>query len=651
MCLLRLGITREAFHADVIIGKITVDFPDSTYAAAPGNTSGFFKTGQDADTMLSGIDFNNTGGPLLFNHPGGIASDGTHLLLADTFNNRVLVWNSPPEGNVEPDLVLGQESFATNSPGTGLDQMNWPISVVTDGQRVVVADTENHRILIWHSFPTKNGEPADLVIQGGDPYFVGDAAKVPFIWPWGVWTNGEKLAVTSTKRKAVLIWNEFPTVDNQPPDITLTGGDMGTPRQITSDGESLIVGDHNARVPGRPGTGSFVWRTFPTADDQPYDFYMNDPVVADGPWLHGVFSPEGKLFLFGRTLHVWDSLPANEDDLPDVSISTDAFDFPWGDSGGLAVAGERLYVSNYNGNKVLVYNSLPTRNDQVPDFAIGSPDIHTNTLETNFVITNPLPASNGESLLVASDADKKLYVWQQLPNESGAHPDIVYSLPFPPTDITLWGDTLLLAGPDIIYAWETLPLHGELPDRVFYKNIGSTQLHGVRSIAVDDRYFYLVDYAANKVYIWEGFPSEDSVPAFVLEVERPWRVSSDGNYLTVATFDRQMAYVYPMEGLSVDTEPVSIDGGGTFNGVFAVEAVEGRLFLTDLGNHRVVIWNDIVDALSGQEWDVVLGTDSYRPQIGRDKLFMPATISFDGAYLWVGETKFSMRLLRFSPSP
>ncbi len=62
VCLLRLGITREAFHADTIIGKITVDFPDSTYAAAPGNTSGFFKTGQDADTMLSGIDFNDTGG-------------------------------------------------------------------------------------------------------------------------------------------------------------------------------------------------------------------------------------------------------------------------------------------------------------------------------------------------------------------------------------------------------------------------------------------------------------------------------------------------------------------------------------------------------------------------------------------------------------
>ena len=71
------------------------------------------------------------------------------------------------------------------------------------------------------------------MIQGGDPYFVGDVANVPFIWPWDVWTDGEKLAVTSTKRKAILIWNEFPTEDNEPPDITLTGGDWG-PQRITT---------------------------------------------------------------------------------------------------------------------------------------------------------------------------------------------------------------------------------------------------------------------------------------------------------------------------------------------------------------------------------------------------------------------------------
>lgn len=51
----------------------------------------WFQTGQNADLVLSGVDFNNTGGPLLFNHPSGIASDGTRFLLCDRFNNRVLI--------------------------------------------------------------------------------------------------------------------------------------------------------------------------------------------------------------------------------------------------------------------------------------------------------------------------------------------------------------------------------------------------------------------------------------------------------------------------------------------------------------------------------------------------------------------------------
>jgi hypothetical protein len=49
---------------------------------------------------------------------------------------------------------------------------------------------------------------------------------------------------------------------------------------------------------------------------------------------------------------------------------------------------------------------------------------------------------------------------------------------------------------------------------------------------------------------------------------------------------------------------------------------------------------------------VVLGEkdlEDTTPEIGKDKLFWPAGISFDGNYLWVGEFKFSGRILRFSP--
>jgi hypothetical protein len=68
------------------------------------------------------MDFNTAGGPLVFNHPSGIASDGSRLLLADRNNNRVLVWNRLPAANDPPDLVLGQPDFSTNSSGGGLNR-------------------------------------------------------------------------------------------------------------------------------------------------------------------------------------------------------------------------------------------------------------------------------------------------------------------------------------------------------------------------------------------------------------------------------------------------------------------------------------------------------------------------------------------------
>ncbi|MBM3890457.1 MAG: hypothetical protein FJ388_15200, partial [Verrucomicrobia bacterium] len=398
--LLRLKVDPETLKPS---RWMTVRSLRSSYPVARGKTSGFFRTGQDADILLSGIDFNNAGGPLLFNHPMGIATDGKRLLLADTYNNRVLIWNTLPQANVPPDLVLGQKDFTGNDSGTGRDQMNWPVNVATDGRRIVVADTDNYRILIWNRWPAKSGTPADVVLEGGEP--VGEPTKSHFLWPWGVWTDGEKLAITSTGGGAVLIWNRFPTRDNQPADLLLRGGGkLGTPRHITSDGKYLIVGDHNPRM-GGPGGGTFFWKTFPTTDDAPFDFYRDEPGPGRGPWLRGCFTRDGKLLLLGCTLHIWNAFPADEKVEPDLTIA--GYNFWAGDHTGVAAAGDRVYIVTGNANKIVVYRSMPTRRNQLPDFAIGSPDIHANTLETNFITSNPMPASNGRNLFVASGYDGK----------------------------------------------------------------------------------------------------------------------------------------------------------------------------------------------------------------------------------------------------
>jgi len=658
---------------------ITVSYPSTTYPVAPGATSGSFTTAQNADIVLSAFGFNDTGGPLSFNYPSGLSSGGTRLVMADTWNNRVLIWNTAPMSARAPDLVLGQPNFTANDAGRGRGQMNWPVSTSTDGTRLVVTDTMNDRILIWNSFPTTNGQPADLVLDGDG----NEPSKSRIEWPWGVWTDGRRLAVSNTTIGSVLIWNNFPTTDDQPADVLLTGsGAMGTPRQITSDGTTLLVGDHNAMASGtsqnqlaNSGPGTFFWSTFPTVDDQPYDFFLEDPPGEKtyGTWLRGDFTDDGRLFTLDKTLRIWDSVPQSATTTADLSMlgqgDVGGFDFRGGDFSSVVVVGGRVYITS--AGAMLVYNSLPSSPGQLPDFTIGAADIYSDGQRENYIIGNPVPVSNGTNLFVSSDLDKRLYVWKNLPDESGAVPDIVYDFCSYRNEerrrrhecldgaLAAWvnalhNDTFAMAGKDQLVIWTQLPLTGNLPNLEFRGSIGSVPLLNLSGVAIDDRYFYLADGDANAVYVWEGIPDGTTDPVAVLSVFAPEGMSSDGTYLTVSTpaARPRRSEVFLVDEIAALGSFAS-DIAGDANLPVGALAAAGHLFAADVNNSQVLVWEDIADALAGLSADAILGasgpTDS-RPEISRNQVFWPAAASFDGSYLWVGEVKFSGRLVRYSPT-
>jgi len=83
---------------------------------------------------------------------------------------------------------------------------------------------------------------------------------------------------------------------------------------------------------------------------------------------------------------------------------------------------------------------------------------------------------------------------------------------------------------------------------------------------------------------------------------------------------------------------------------------EGKLIVGDTGFNRVEIWSNIKAAIDGKNPDIIWGwqenaqvSDKATPKIGKADLFWPAVASYDGNYIWLGEFKFSERLLRFSP--
>ena len=93
-----------------------------------------------------------------------VDSDGS-LWVADSGNHRVLRFPVDPEhGGVArvADLVLGQTAFDSAKPGSALDKLHAPSAVRTDPNGwVYVADTGNDRVLVFKP-PFESGMEADL---------------------------------------------------------------------------------------------------------------------------------------------------------------------------------------------------------------------------------------------------------------------------------------------------------------------------------------------------------------------------------------------------------------------------------------------------------------------------------------------------------
>lgn len=615
-------------------------------------SQGWFSTYQDADLMLSGIDFNQCGGALLFNHPNGLASDGKRLAVCDRFNNRILIWNDAPKRwDALPDIVLGQNAFDSNDPGSSKCGLNWPgnLSLASNGI-LAVADTYNDRLLIWNTFPTAIGDCADISIHL--PSLTPPGTALRWGWPWGIWTDGRRLAAVATMGGTILFWNNIPVKDNQPPDYTITNNFFGTPRNISSDGHSyFFIGDHNARVTNKPGT--FFWNTYPTQANQPFDFYRDE-------WIKGTVLSNGEMIASGlQHIYTWKTTPTDTGQEPYKSISPSYYSN--GDGVDVAEANGLIYVNNYNGNNILVYSQPPDSLHPNPLFALSVSDYHHNSLTDIGYIQNSVLSTDGTRLIASSDFDHQFYIYNHIPDKSGTLPDKIidtraYNL-FP-WDHVLYKKTFAAAGKSLVAIWKDSDKIHLRPDIQFTNQIGTAILQDIKGIALDSNFFYLAE-RTGKVYIWKGIPSNPSInPQFTLDfgaVELS-RLSSDGEYFCVTQQSPPEIYIYSVANLlQSDPNPwKTINNFGMLNLPAEAATYRGSLAIANQSFHDVLLWKNIQDAPDINKM-IVLGNEKNvadnQPGIGRKKLFMPGSLLFHDNQLWVGEFKFSSRILKYSYAP
>ncbi len=156
---------------------------------------------------------------------------GGRLFVADTLHNRVLIWDSVPATSGAPaDLVLGQPDFtscqANRNGAATLATLFEPAGVWSDGTRLIVADTKNNRVLIWTTFPTSNGQPADVEISLDTLPVVG-TTQLSLNGPTSVSSNGNQLFVADTGNNRVLGFHLEPGI-SMTPDFVLGQADFSS---------------------------------------------------------------------------------------------------------------------------------------------------------------------------------------------------------------------------------------------------------------------------------------------------------------------------------------------------------------------------------------------------------------------------------------
>jgi len=296
--------------------------------------------GADADLVFGQANLQSSGAATARDRmafPGSVFIGGGYMVVADSGNNRVLIWNGvPTSSGTPPDVVVGQDSFDSSLASTTASRLAYPVAAIVANGRLVVADQNNNRVLVWSTVPTANGTAADMVLGQQDFTSYNDDDEADEMnRPAGLWSDGFRLLVSDTGNNRVLYWALFPQRSGAKANYVIgqsafsrsTAGSaastLRTPFGVSSDGTRIYVADSgNNRV--------LEFDSFPIENGQE------------------------AVTVYGQAYDDFATNTANDDDQ-----DGDADDHPSartlsGPSGAFVYSGV-IYVSDRNNNRVMMF--------------------------------------------------------------------------------------------------------------------------------------------------------------------------------------------------------------------------------------------------------------------------------------------------------
>ena len=601
------------------------------------------------DNLLWGLS--GPQGVLLFSDPA--SPSRTKLAVADTLNNRVLIWNKVPLSTAElrpPDVVLGQSGFTTTTPNTSgisAKTLNRPGSIASDGTYLIVGDQSNRRVLFWQGIPNQSGMPADAV--WGQRNF--NAATLPTLasgtvaaspWVASATTPGGPLFVTDTTFHRVLSFSAIPFQKPTQPASFVVGQVNSSTQVPGTAGNALSVPVGAALVEGQ------ILSVADTSNNRVLSYSL--PLQADGPTATTTLGfacptktasasclalPSGAAVTScgataQRCLWVVDSgcsrvvrfpAPATSADLvlghPDLTVrlanngtspSASTMSLPK----SISISGSVMAVADTGNNRILIWPQLPTASAVPAPVILGQPNANLNLAnmpkEVSALSMSGASAVTGDAnhLVVADPGFHRVLIWNQIPKQGGTPPDVVL-------------------GQQSFADWS---VNGGAATAT------RTGLDTPVSVSVESGHLAVVDQGNNRVLIWNQLPTQSNAPADLV-IGQPDFQSNLDNHTTPAS------------------APPTAD---SLSSPSWAQLQGGKLYVADTGNHRVLVFDNpyapppaglpVASLVLGQEQMTTQDINHLGPSAS--SLSSPTAVATDGTRFLISDTGNNRVLVYFA---
>ncbi|MEM6399965.1 MAG: hypothetical protein AAF757_06970 [Cyanobacteria bacterium P01_D01_bin.116] len=295
------------------------------------------------------------------------------------------------------------------------------------------------------------------------------------------------------------------------------------------------------------------WQNLPTTDSQPADWIIGQPnFISEGQ------NAKGKI---GKNT---------------LNVPT-----------GICRYGQGLAVADAWNHRILIWKNNPEDNNVPADLVLGQADFNNNQPNrgSSTATANTLNWCYGVfyhqgKLFVADTGNRRLLIWNQLPEENGQAADVVLG-----------------------------QLNMESRDENGGGNANAATMRWCHDITVWNNNLVVTDAGNNRVMIWEGIPIENNVPCKVV--------------LGQKSFDlvemNQGVYFPKANSLSMP---------------YGVAATQDWLLVTDTANSRLLAWKkpQSIMSLQGADADLVIGQNNFYSKGENRDYGLPTRDSLNWSY-------------------